>query len=261
MLSIAIIHYETPMLLRQCLTALFAGCEALPFEVMVIDNASRRAPVGDLPKAFPDVAFHVNATNVGFAAACNQAMAMATGRYVLVLNPDIIIHRAALDNLVAFMDAHPDAGVCGPQLVYPNGELQLSCRRFPSLWVLLLRIFRLDGVMPRPVRSYLMADWDHAQVREVDWVIGGCMMLRREAVAEIGFLDDGFFMYYEDIDLCYRLKQAGWRVYYTPEVSAVHHHQRMSARLLPNRLSYYHARSLWRLVGKHGIKATMDDRR
>lgn len=255
MLSIAIIHYETPMLLRQCLTALFAGREAWPFEVMVIDNASRRAPVGDLPKAFPDVAFHINATNAGFAAACNQAIRMAGGQYVLVLNPDIIMRPAALDDLVAFMDAHPRAGVCGPRLVYPDGALQLSCRRFPSLWVLLLRIFRLDGVIRCPVRSYLMADWDHAQVREVDWVIGGCMMLRRDAVEEIGFLDEGFFLYYEDIDLCCRMKRAGWQVYYNPAVSAVHFHQRASARLLPNRASWFHARSLWRLVRKHGMRS------
>jgi len=151
------------------------------------------------------------------------------------------------------MEAHSDAGACGPRLVYPDGQLQLSCRRFPTRWALALRIFRLDGLIRSPVQAYLMADWDHARICEVDWVIGGCMMLRREAVETIGFLDEDFFMYYEDTDLCYRLKEDGWKVYYNPEVSVVHHHQRMSARLLPNRLSYIHARSLWRLFQKHRL--------
>jgi GT2 family glycosyltransferase len=253
MLSIVIVHYETPRLLHQCLTSIFAESTEMSFEVIVIDNASKDTELQQVAQMFTGVTFQLNKANVGFAAACNQAIHMSRGRYVWLLNPDTVVSVADFPALVSFMEAHPLVGACGPRLVYPNGELQLSCRRFPKLSTLALRIFRLDRFISRPVRDYLMAEWDHASIRQVDWVIGGCMLLRREAVEKIGLFDEGFFMYYEDMDLCYRLKQKGWEVYYHSAVSVVHHHQRMSANLLPNKQSYFHAKSLWHLFFKHGL--------
>ena len=251
MLTIVMVHYDTAGLLRQCLGALLSAPAGVPYEAIVIDNASPDATVRHLPREFPGVRFRFNRRNLGFARAVNQGIRMGTGRHVLVLNPDTIVRLEDLGKLVAFMDVHPDAGACGPRLVYPDGGLQLSCRRFPTLLALGLRISRLDRLVRSPVRHYLMAEWDHSQIRDVDWIIGGCMALRREAIEQIGLLDEGFFMYYEDIDLCHRLHRKGWKVYYNPEVTVVHHHQRTSASLLPNRLSYLHARSLIRLIRKH----------
>ena len=252
-LSVLIVHYNTADLLRRSLTALFSDPPEVSFEVLVVDNASPDETVRDLSREFPDAVFHFNRRNVGFAQAGNQAIGMSKGRYPMLLNPDTVVRGEGLDRLVAFMEAHPDAGICSPRLVYPDGKLQLSCRRFPTLLVLLLRITRFERLIPGPVRHYLMADWDHMSIREVDWVIGACMVLRREALEEVGFLDGAFFMYYEDIDLCYRLWQKGWKVYYNPDVTVLHNHQRMSARLLPNRLSYVHARSLLRLWRKQRL--------
>ena len=253
MLSIVIIHYKTPKLVQQCLASIYSEPIDLSFEVLVIDNASKDIELQRVIQKFSGVALQMNKTNIGFAAACNQAIRMCRGRYVWVLNPDTVVSPGDFLQLVSFMEAHPLVGACGPRLVYPNGELQLSCRKFPTLLTLVLRIFRLGPFICRPVRSYLMADWDHASIKEVDWVIGGCMLLRREAIEQIGLFDEGFFMYYEDTDLCYRLKQKGWKVYYHSEVSVVHHHQRTSANLLPNRQSYIHAKSLWHLFHKHGL--------
>jgi len=250
-LTVLIVHHNTTALLRQCLDALRSSPADVPCEVIVIDNASPDATVRSLPRNFPTVRFRFNPRNLGFARAVNQGVRMGAGRHVLVLNPDTIVRPEDLGKLTAFMDAHPDAGACGPRLVYPDGNLQLSCRHFPTLLALGLRISRLDRLIRSPVRHYLMAEWDHSQIRDVDWIIGGCMALRREAIEQIGLLDEGFFMYYEDIDLCYRLCQKGWKVYYNPDVTVVHHHQRTSASLFPNRLSYMHARSLIRLIQKH----------
>lgn len=243
-LSILIVHYNTLDLLRQCLTSVSALPGDLPLEIIVIDNASPDASVKNLVGEFPRVAFHFNNENLGFARASNQGIQMGQGRYLMLLNPDALIDGDGIQDLTQFMDGHPDAGATGPRLVYPDGELQLSCRRFPTLGTLLLRMSRLDRLVRGPVRHYLMQDWDHQSVCEVDWVMGACVILRREALDAVGLLDEGFFMYYEDVDLCFRLWQAGWKVCYNPQVVVQHEHQRSSASFLPNRLTYHHARSL-----------------
>jgi GT2 family glycosyltransferase len=250
-LSIVIVHYDTPDLLRQCLASLCA--EELPCEIVVMDNASPDRSVEKLPEEFPRVLFVFNEENVGFARACNQGIRMGEGAYCMLLNPDAIIDGAASRGLMACMEGHPEVGLVAPRLVYPDGSLQLSVRSFHTLRAILLRILRLDRLFPGPVDRYLMRDWDHAEGRVVDWVMGACMLLRRKAVEEVGLLDEGFFMYYEDIDLCYRMGQQGWKVRYEPGIAVRHEHQRDSASLLPNRLARVHLRSLVRLFSKHQL--------
>ena len=253
LLSVLIVHYNTPDLLRQCLASLTADKVDLSFEIIVIDNASPDVSVKTLAAEFPRVDFHFNERNLGFARANNQGIKTGRGHYFLLLNPDACIDADGIRGLTEFMDEHPQAGAVGPMLVYPDGELQLSCRRFPTFRTLLLRMGRLDWLVPGLLRRYLMQDWDHQAVAEVDWVMGACMMLRREALDRVGVLDEGFFMYYEDIDLCLRLWQGDWKVYYNPGVKVRHEHQRTSAALLPNRLTFEHARSLFHLFGKHRL--------
>jgi len=248
-LSIVIVHYNTVGLLRQCLASLCA--EELGCEIVVLDNASLDRSVRKLPEEFPQVRFVFNEENVGFARACNQGIRMGEREYCMLLNPDAIIDGAAIRGLVACMEGHPEAGLVAPKLVYPDGSLQLSVRRFPSLRAIGLRILRLNRLFPGPVDRYLMQDWDHGEGRDVDWVMGACMLLRWEALEEVGLLDEGFFMYYEDIDLCYRMGQQGWKVRYEPRFAVRHEHQRDSASWVPNRLAWVHLRSLVRLFGKH----------
>ena len=240
-------------MLRACLSSVLTSQPDLPAEVIVIDNASPDPAVRNLPQEFPQVRFEFNAENPGFARSSNQGIRMGQGEYVMLLNPDALIDGEGIQGMVALMEARRDVGIAAPKLIGPDGELQLSCRRFPTLRAVLQRGSRLDGVFPGAVRSYLMQDWDHEAGREVDWVMGACVVLRRAALKEVGLLDEGFFMYYEDIDLCYRMGQGGWKVYYHPEVTVQHEHQRASASLLPNRLTYEHARSAVRLFRKHGF--------
>ena len=250
-ISILIVHYETPDLLRQCLCSLFATPSDQPFEVIVIDNTSVDPAVKELPEVFPQVVFHFNRENIGFSKGNNQGIRMGQGKYCMIANPDTVMDGTAIQGMTAFMDEHPDVGVAAPRLVNPDGSLQFSCRRFPTLRTLLLRVFRLDGLFPRLANRYLMRDWDHAEARSVDWVMGACMVLRRQALDAVGLLDEGFFMYYEDIDLCLRMWQEGWKVYYEPGVVVRHEHRRTSAAFPPNRLTWVHARSLIRLLRKH----------
>lgn len=252
-LSVVIVHYNTPDLLCQCLISLHSIPCAFSFETIVIDNASQSPGIAALWEEFPTVEFHFNPKNLGFARTCNQGIRMGQGRYLMLLNPDALIDGRGMAEMVEFMDAHPDTGISAPQLLNPDGSLQYSCRRFPSLRAILLRASRLDRLFPRPVAEYLMMEWDHDSAQAVDWVIGACMVLRQEALDSVGLLDEGFFMYYEDIDLCYRMKQGGWKVCYNPQVKIRHEHQRTSASLLPNRLSLVHAHSLCRLFRKHRL--------
>ena len=250
MVSVLIIHYNTPSLLKRCLTSLFEQDQGISFQVLVVDNASPDTSVRSLVPIFPNIKFLFNCENLGFARACNQGIEISQAPYVLLLNPDTVLPPGGLKDLVDFMEGFPNTGMCGPKLVNSDGSLQYSCRRFPSVRTLILRITRLERVFTKARDAYLMVDWDHAGIREVDWVIGAAMMLRRDALDAIDAFDDNFFMYYEDLDLCYRLWQNGWKVCYNPNIAIVHDHRRMSAQLLPNRQSWIHIQSFLRLFSK-----------
>jgi len=255
-LSIVILHYRTPALLFNCLTSLLSN----PFtagtsEIWVVDNASGDGTPARVRREFPHVQVLVNEANLGFAAGNNRGVARSAGRYILLLNPDTEVHPGALDALVAFMERHPGAGAAGAQLIGLDGEVQSSCRRFPNFLGVILRGTPLHRLFPRhpSLRRYLMEDCDRMQTREVDWILGACMLIRRQAWQEVGPLDEGFFMYYEDIDWCYRAHEAGWKIYYVPEARITHHHRRESAHGLFNRLTWVHIRSIMRLFRKHPL--------
>ena len=251
--AVVIVHYDTPRLLRCCLASLYGDPSSAIETVMVIDNASPDRTVEKLPAEFPQVEFQFNRRNLGFAAANNQGIRATREPYCLLLNPDAFIRAAAIETLVEFMETESTAGVVAPQLLNPDGSVQLSCRRFPTLRAVLLRGTHLAGLFPGPVYRYLMRDWDHGRADQVDWVIGACMMLRRAALDEVGLLDQKFFLYYEDADLCRRLGLAGWGVYYEPLARARHEHRRTSANRLPNRTTLVHLHSLVRLFRKHRL--------
>jgi len=182
---------------------------------------------------------------------------MAQGHYPLLLNPDIALLAGALDALVRHMDAHPAVGLAGPKLFNPDMSLQPSCRRFSTPAHLLLRGLRLDRLLrnSRAIREGMYLDWDHSQAREVDYVTGACMIARREALDEVGLLDEGYRAYFEDQDWCYRMWQHGWRVAYVAEAQMIHDHQRASARRLWSRSTGTHIRSMVRFFRKHYLPA------
>lgn len=216
-LSIAIVSWNTAEITRQCLNSVFAHPPEAPFEVWVVDNASTDDSVASIRASYPQVKLLTNETNVGFAAANNQAIRRCTGELVLLLNPDTIVHDGALTRLVQFMDAQPRAGACGARLFNADGSLQHSCYPAPTLGRELLRMFHLDGRV-----RYRMDAWPIDAPREVEVLLGACILARREILETIGLMDERYFMYSEEVDLCYRIAQAGWKLYWVPGAEIVH---------------------------------------
>ena len=255
-LGIVIIHYNTPEDLGRCLASLGEHPPSCAHEVVVVDNASTEPGLDELQARFPTVRWLRNADNRGYSRGCNQGLATVAADYHLILNPDIVVMPGALDTLLDFADQRPRAGIVGPQLLNLDGTVQESCRRFYTLRALLLRRTPLGKLFPRSrtVSLHLMHDFDHASERAVDWVLGGCMLVRREALDRCGAMDERFFLYFEDVDWCYRMWQCGFEVVYCPDARFVHRHRRASAKGIRSRSFWLHLGSLisfyekWSLV-------------
>lgn len=254
-LGVVIIHYNTSEDLERCLVSLRHAAPACEHAVMVVDNASADPGLEGVRARFPEVHWQLNTENAGYSRAVNQGLEALDADYTLVLNPDIVIQPGSLDALLAVGDANPRAGIVAPQLLNEDGTIQDSCRRFYTLRTLLMRrtvlgkIFRND----RAVDEHLMRDFDHLSQRPVDWVIGGAMLVRREAVVRVGPMDERFFLYFEDVDWCYRMNQSGWDVLYTPDARFVHRHRRDSARGVTHRSFWLHLGSLITFYEKWGM--------
>jgi GT2 family glycosyltransferase len=220
--SVIIVSYNTRELLRECIESIL--CEqgnGLGVEVIVVDNASADGSAAMVAERFPQVRLIANPDNRGFGAACNQGLEVAQGRYALILNADIRAQPGALQRLVEFMDAHPDAAVCGGQLRYPDGRIQPSCARELTLWWVFCEQSLLAKLFPRTrlFGGYWRTHWDFSATIETEQVMGACMMLRRPFPR----FDEDYFLYCEDTDLCYRVRQAGGKIYYVQDAVFVHH--------------------------------------
>jgi N-acetylglucosaminyl-diphospho-decaprenol L-rhamnosyltransferase len=242
--SIVIVHYRTPALLERCLSSLSAARLALPHEILIIDNA----PLDDAAAAIAQrhgARRLVSEKNLGYGPAANLGMAQARGRAFLILNPDVQVPPGSIEALVAFQDAHAAVGIAGPRLHDPDGGLQYSARTFYTLKVILLRRTFLGRLFPNAgaLREHLMLDWDHAEVRDVDWMLGGALLVRRSAYEDVGGMDERFFLYFEDVDWCSRMQRRGWRVTYVPHAVMIHDHQRASAHGFLNRGQRMHLES------------------
>ncbi len=218
--SIVIVSWNTRDLLRDCLESLRAT-EDVSVEVFVVDNDSLDGSASTVAAEFPRVRLIRNAENVGFARAANQALRSARGRYRMLLNSDTRVPDAALGRLIMYMDAHSGVGACGPQLRHFDGTLQPTGRAFPTLLASMIAITPVPGWVRR-------ATWDRYERRdygctaEVDELCGAALVLRAEALAHVGLLDEAFFFFGEDVDLCWRLRDAGWSVVYLPEAVIEH---------------------------------------
>ena len=239
--------------LRTCLASLRAGAARRRVETVVVDNASTDGSPEMVAAEFPDVCLLRSPTNEGFSAANNRALAGLEAPYALLLNSDAAVHAGALDALLDWADAHPDVGIVGPRVLNPDGSLQYSCRRFPTFAAGLFRNVYLGRLFPnnKPAADYLMQDFDHASERDVDWVSGCALLIRRACWEEIGPLDaETFFMYCEDMDWCLRAHDANWRVAYYPGAVVTHAIGRSSDQVA-DRMIIEHHRSMWRFYKKH----------
>jgi GT2 family glycosyltransferase len=223
-LSIIIVNWNTKDLLLRCLQCVYDTAEDLDLEAIVIDNASRDGSAAAVRERFPGVSLIENETNLGFARGNNQGFEIARGRHLLLLNTDVFVHPGTLKTLVETLDTVPGTGAAGCKLFYGDGRPQRSAFAFPTLATELWQALRLDKLFPqsRLFGRYRMTYWDMEDSREVDSVLGACLILRGEGLRQVGGLDERFFMYSEEVDLCYRLKLAGWKVRYVPTATATH---------------------------------------
>lgn len=226
-LSIIIVSWNVRELLRACLAA-------LPYaaEIIVVDNASSDGSAGMVAEAFPQVHLLANHENRGFTGGNNDGLSAAHGRYVFFLNPDTVVQGDAVAQMLAYLQAHPEVGVVGPQLRYGDGTWQSSRRRFPTLATALCESTPLAWHWPESrnpwAKRYHMTDVPADRVQEVDWLVGAALMTRREVIDRVGGFDEGYFMYSEELDWQRRVKQAGWRIVYLPEAVITHYEGKSS---------------------------------
>ncbi len=251
-LSIVIVSWNVKDYLEKCLASLYQFVQGVSFEVFVVDNNSRDASAAMVASKFSEARLIANSENLGFSKANNQALKEARGRYVLLLNPDTKVFDDAVARMVEFMERHGDVACLAPQLIYPDGSPQRTCRHFPSLFTDLMENLYLDSLFPRNgfFNRYRMGDWAHDEPREVDSAYGACLLLRRDAFEAAGFLDERFFMYYDELDLCYRLKKAGRKVYYMPDIRVIHYASKSSEQAL-EATERYKYRSKFLFFEKH----------
>jgi len=252
-LSIIIVNYKAKRFLRDCLDSIYNTKNNLRLEIWLIDNSSKDDTVPWVKENFPQVNLIENEWNSGFSKASNQGIRESQGKYLLLLNPDTKISEGKINELLKFMDENPEAGICGPKMVDEKGELLFSCRSFPDF---LTSISSSQSVLNRlfphnPLsRRYLLKDLDRTGIREVDWVSGSCLFARRKMLEQIGLLDEKFFMFCEDTDLCLRAKKNGWKVFYFPFLT-VAHQVGGSVSLNPLRAKLEHHRSMYYFFKKH----------
>jgi len=251
-LSIIIVNYNVKYHLGESLQSIYGNRKGISFEIIVVDNDSTDGSVDMVKSRFTEVRLIENCQNLGFARAVNQGLIESKGRYLLLLNPDTVVLPGALDKMVEFMDENPRAGALGCKLLNADGSLQPSCRSFPTLRGAFFENIGLERLFPgnRVIGQYRMGYWGHNCVREVDQPMGANLMLRSAAISQVGLMDEQFYMYYEEVDWCYRIKKEGWKIYFTPYAEMIHYGGKSTRQAVRNMLIERY-RSMHKFYRKH----------
>lgn len=224
-ISIIIVNYKVKDLLRECLQSIQISAPSfLSVETIVVDNDSQDGSEELVAREFPTVRYIANKTNNGFAKACNQGAAHATGRYLFFVNPDAALTPNSLTNLVEFMDEQPSVGIVGPRIEYVDGTIQPSCRTLPTVPAMAMILLKLHHLFPNalPLRRYGMHAFKHETMRKVDQLMGAALFIRRECFEQIGGWDERYFIWFEDVDICKSATDGGWLVMFYPEAVVKH---------------------------------------
>ena len=239
-LSFIIVNWNTKGFLLPCVRSVFESEQGISKEVIVVDNGSQDGSGTEAKETFASVHLIENERNLGFAKAANQGLQRASGRYILLLNPDTQLKRGTVEQLMIFMDSHPEAGIAGAQLLNLDGSKQNSIANFPSLVTELLNKSLLRRLFPR---KFPGKERSYSGPVEADSVIGACMIVRRDAIEQVGLLDEDYFLFLEETDWCYRMKKAGWKVFHVPQAE-VYHFQGKSAEIAKKRarVEFYSSR-------------------
>jgi GT2 family glycosyltransferase len=242
-LSVIIVTWNTRDLLRQAIDSVvrtYHQQDAL--EIIVVDNASTDDTAQMIRDQYPAVRLIALDSNLGFAGGNNRGIAAAGGQAILLLNSDTKVLPGAISTLLAYLEDHPQTGVVGPRLLNENGTVQPSRRRFPTLPILFLESTWLQSLAPaRSLRRFYMEDVPESPPHSVDWITGAAMLVRPEVIDQVGALDDGYFMYSEELDWCHRIKDAGWDIAFTPAAEIVHYGGKSSDQVVPARHIYFQA--------------------
>ncbi|GIP08716.1 glycosyl transferase [Paenibacillus macerans] len=252
-LSIVIVNYNTCRLTADCLRSVYASETDYTYEVIVVDNYSHDDSVETIRREFPQATLIENRQNTGFSYANNQAIKISTGRYVLLLNSDTVIQKDTLDIMLSFMDSRPEVGASGCKVILPDGSLDKACKRgFPTPSASFYYAFGFSKRFPNNPKfnQYQLGYLDPDEEYPIDCLVGAFMMVRRETIEQVGLLDEDYFMYAEDTDWCYRIKQAGWVNYYYPRTTIVHY-KGGSAPRRPLKIIYEFHRSMILFYRKH----------
>ncbi|HUU54065.1 MAG TPA: glycosyltransferase family 2 protein [Armatimonadota bacterium] len=249
-LDVCIVSWRTRDLLRACLGSVVGQAEVA--RIIVVDNASGDGTAEMVSGEFPDVELIANSENVGFSAGNNQAIRAGQAPFVLLLNADTEVKDGASAALLDVFQEHDRVGAVAAQLILPDGSVQRSCRSFPEPSAVLFDAFGLSRLFPRSERfgRYRMTYWDHDSRRDVDQPMASALAVRRAAFDEVGLFDESFPLYFNDVDLCYRLRQAAWRIVFEPKAKVLHHHGQSTWQVRPRAVLESH-RSLIRFYRKH----------
>lgn len=264
-LSIIILNFNSKVKLINCLNSIFAqNLEGLRYEIIVVDNYSQD-DLGDLNSVYSQVKFIRSSKNLGMGGGNNLGLESASGEFILVLNPDTVMRGGAISILFNYLKTNAAVGMVGPKILYPDGSLQISCSRFPSFFMPILRRTFLGEYFKDSRDRFTMNDYDRQSIRPVDWLMGSCLMFRGKMVLKSGEtfqprFDERFFMYFEDTDLARQIWTKGWRVVYNPEAIITHDHGRLSAKypwyiaIWRDKMTWVHIDSWFKYFIKWGFK-------
>lgn len=254
--SIVIVNYNTKRLTCDCIQSIIDSKMSFSYEIFVVDNASSDGSVEEFKRVFPHISVIANIENVGFSKANNQAIRVSSGRYVLLLNSDTIVQQNTLSTMIDYMDHHQDIGASGCEVNLPDGTLDKACHRgFPTPEASFYYMTGLAKRFPKSFKynSYHKSYMNMHEIHDIDCLVGAFMMVNRKAIEQVGLLDEDFFMYGEDIDWCYRIKEANWRIIYNPTVSIIHY-KGASSRRKPFKIVYEFHRAMYLFHKKHYAK-------
>jgi len=258
-LSIIVVNYKSKDKLANCLQSLaLSSLHGIEHEIIVVENNSGD-DLSDLISRYNQVKYIKSPVNLGMGGGNNLGIKESSGRHILVANPDLVFSVEAIRVLHQYLENNLEVAIVGPKLLNPDQSLQYSCARYPSIFLPLLRRTAIGNFFPAFIESYLMKKEEHTEVREVDWLLGACLLLRRNELSGEGNLfDERFFMYFEDVDLCRRAVKRGQKVVYNPLAVVIHDHMRDSARLpwyraiFSDKIAQEHLKSWWKYFKKWG---------
>ena len=258
-LAIIIVNYNIKNELEKCIESIYQNPPSCDYSINVVDNASKDNSVQMVREKFPNVNLYANKENLGFAKANNIVLRKVKSEFVLILNPDTIVLPRSLDVMLNFIEKDAETAIVGPKLIDYRKNVLNSCEMYPSLNSELIQSFYLDklGIFTKWISKFTLSRWDHNSVREVDWITGACLMVRMKAMNDIGLMDENYFLYYEDVDLCYRIKKKGWKVYFLPDVQIIHHQGRSTKTILDKTILISH-KSKYHFLRTYAKKEDLD---